>query len=759
MFADLTYLITTFSKRLRKSQDLAASSLDRRGALSSTLVVAALLPSMALAQSQPVLEEVIITSQKKQESLLDAAIDVSVFSGEDLEKFAVTDLSGVAAVTPGLTFQNTGVWAQVYLRGVGTRVSQAGLDTGVAVYVDDRYVGRQSGVMFGMTDVNRIEVLKGPQGVLFGRNSTGGAIRVISNPVSDQLEGDITVGAGDYNYRHARGTINVPITDNFAIRASVQQRKRDGFKENIIEGGYDYDDLDSFMARIRARWDVSENVSIEVAHLFASLKDLANMGAVSADSGIARGIALGGITTTDRFEIASSTLGSELNPDGPKHYMDSSSIRLDASHSAFDVVAYVTDASNDGRRWGDFDGNSFNDVDVVMQEDTSDETSAGIEISSNGAGPFSWIVGFNYFDQEVNYDYDLRLGPIGAGNVSVSQGWATYNLDTYGIFASAEYDLSDTWTISFGGRYTNEEKEIYLRPSTTEYAQNQRLTLGAALLPNTDSEEWSSFDPKVTLTYNFANGGIAYATYSTGFKSGGYNYPTRQGGEPLDPEELDMIELGYKADLTSNLRLTSSIFFYDYKGLQITRAARGTGAVTTENAADSSVKGIDFDLTWAATDNLTMRFGGEFLDAEYDDYETGGRVANTILTGDPNATNYGLVFFNAEGHPLLRSADMSFFIAGNYENGPFSLNLNYSWTDEYFFDFVLNPASDSLRQRATGILNGRATYALDNGLSVSLWGKNMTDEVYLNDSVIGASNQRINYAHPRTWGADISYRF
>ena len=258
MFADLTSFITASSKRLRKSQGRAAGSLERLGAFLFGLAVAALVPSISVAQSQPVLEEVIITSQKKQESLLDAAIDVSVFSGEDLEKYAVTDMSGVALVTPGLTFQNTGVWAQIYLRGVGTRVSQAGLDTGVAVYVDDRYVGRQSGVMFGMTDVNRIEVLKGPQGVLFGRNSTGGAIRVISNPVSDQLEGDITVGAGDYSYRHARGTINVPITDNFAIRASAQQRKRDGFKENIIEGGYDYDDLDEFMARIRARWDVKK---------------------------------------------------------------------------------------------------------------------------------------------------------------------------------------------------------------------------------------------------------------------------------------------------------------------------------------------------------------------------------------------------------------------------------------------------------------------------------------------------------------------
>jgi iron complex outermembrane receptor protein len=493
--------------------------------------------------------------------------------------------------------------------------------------------------------------------------------------------------------------------------------------------------------------------------MFASIKDLANMGAVSADSGIARGIAFGGITTTDRFKIASSTTGPDLNPDGPKHYMDSSSLRLDASFSAFDVAAYVTDASNNERRWGDYDGNSFNDIDVVMTENQSEETSAGIEISSNGTGPLSWIVGMNYFDQEVNYDFDLRIGAIGGGNVPASTGWGTYWLDTYGVFASVDYELSDAWTISVGGRYTKEEKDIYWRPSSTEYAQNERITLAAALLPNEDGEEWSSFDPKVTLTYNFASGGIAYATYSTGFKSGGYNAPTRQGGEALDPEELDMIELGYKADLTSNLRLTSSIFFYDYTGLQVTRAAKGTGTVTTENAADSSVKGIDFDFTWAATDNLTVRFGGEFLDAEYEDYETGGRVANTILTGDPTAVGYGLEFFNAEGHPLLRAADMSFFIAGNYESGPVSVNLNYSWTDEYYFDFVLNPASGSLIQPSHGILNGRLTYAVSDDLSVSLWGKNMTDEIYLNDSVMAATNQRINYAHPRTWGADISYRF
>ena len=304
-----------------------------------------------LAQSAKTLEEVIITAQKKEESLLDSAIDVSVFSGEDLQKYSVSDMSGVALVTPGLTFQNTGVWAQIYLRGVGTRVSQAGLDTGVAVYVDDRYVGRQSGIMFDMADVSRVEVLKGPQGVLFGRNSTGGAIRVISNPVADKLEGNFTVGLGDYDYKHMNGTLNVPVSDNFAFRASIQTREREGFKKNIIPGGYDYDDLDSTLARIRAKWTVSDTTSLEFSHLFASVNDLANMGAVSADSGNARGIVLGGITTTKRDEIASSSTGPDANPEGPKHYMFSTGLRLDTVLNDVNVVAYVNDSRNDERRW------------------------------------------------------------------------------------------------------------------------------------------------------------------------------------------------------------------------------------------------------------------------------------------------------------------------------------------------------------------------------------------------------------------------
>ena len=724
------------------------------------LVSIGVLSSNTLAQSSKTLEEIIITAQKKEESLLDSAIDVSVFSGADLENYAINDVSGVALSTPGLTFQNTGSWAQIYLRGVGSRITQAGLDPGVAVYVDDRYVARGTGVMFGMADVNRIEVLKGPQGVLFGRNSTGGAIRIISNEVSDELEGNITMSLGDYDYKKMAGTLNLPIADNFAIRATFQSQDREAFKKNIVPGGYDYDDLDQTVARIRAKWTISDNTSLEISHLLATQHDMSNAGAVSADSGNSRGLALGGITTTRRDQIASSTTAVELNPDGPKHYMDSTGIRLETLLAGHSVVLYATDSMNDERRFGDYDATSFNDIEVAMQENYSDETGAGLEITSNNDGPLNWIAGINYFDQTVDYDFDLRIGAIGGGNVPASTAWSHYNLETYGIFASVDYEFSDRMTLTVGGRYTKEEKDVLTRCSQFPgLAQNQRICLGAAAKPFFLAEDYTSFDPKVTLTYNLENNGIVYATFATGFKSGGFNQPANRGSVPLRPEEIEMIELGYKTELSDNLRLTSAFFIYDYTDLQVTRAASGGGTVTTENATDSDVMGLDFDLTWLASDNLVVRLGAEFLDTEYTDYPTAARVANTILQDNPDAIGYGYLYFNAEGESLLRAADLSWFMALDYQSGPMSMNVNYSWTDEYELDFVQHPASDSLRQKAHGILNARATFNAGNGMSIAVWGKNIADEVYLNDSVIGGTNQRINYAHPRTWGVDLQYEF
>ena len=734
--------------------------LQKSGAFAITLILSLSfwsLTTQAETEKQGRgIEEVVVTAQKREQSLMDAAIDVTAFSGEQLTEAGIDDVFGIAKAIPGLTIQNTGSNPQLFMRGVGTRISGTGLDSGVAVYVDDRFVTRQSGQVFDIYDVERVEVLKGPQGVLFGRNATGGAIRIITKEVSDELEGELSVGFGSDSFQVAKGVVNVPLTDNFGIRVSAQTRERDAFKKNIVPGAEDFDDLDAQSLRVKARWNISDNAILKFSYDRSKATDLSNSGAVSLDRGNSRGLSLGGITTTDRDKIASS-LGTDPGYGSPKIESDSFQLRLETGLSdSLDLTAFITYLDYSSSKPGDYDATSFRDIEVPYALSESNDIGGGFELSSNSDGPLSWVVGANFFEGDAESDYDLRVGPVGGGNLPVSVGFAEYKNTSYGAFGSFDYDFNDKWTLTLGGRYSYEKKENDLFTSSIG-------VLTFSPVPASDSETWNEFTPKVTLTYDLGNG-IVYGTFASGFKSGGFNHPLRVGAV-IEPETIDMIEVGYKADLTDSLRLTSALFVYSYKDLQVTKAAGDNASVSTENATDSDIRGLDVDLTWAATDNLTFKINAEYLDTEYKDYETAGRAPNTVLTGDPTAIGYGFVFFNAKGEEMLRSPKLAVYAAVQYyssisiggREGNLSLNMNYAWKDDYVFDFEVDPLID-VTQDAHGILNTRATLTVDN-MTFSVWGKNLTDEKYFFDKVVAATNNRGNYGHPRTFGVDFAYRF
>ena len=721
-----------------------------------SLLLATPLSQIYADEARSALEEVVVTAQKKEQSLMDAAIDVTAFSGEQLTVSGIDDVFGISKAIPGLTIQNTGANPQIFMRGVGTRITGTGLDSAVAIYVDDRFVTRQTGQVFDIYDVERVEVLKGPQGVLFGRNSTGGAIRIITAEVSDEMEGELKLGYGSDNFKTAKAFVNVPMSDNFGIRISAQSRQRDAFKENIIPGGADFDDLDAQSLRVKARWDVSDNSTLKFSYDRSKATDLSNSGAISLDQGINRGIANGGITTTERDKIASS-LGTDPLYGSPKIESDAFQLRFESSLSdSLELAAYLNYADFRSAKPGDYDGTSFQDVEVESAFFDASDLGFGIELSSNSDGPLSWVAGANVFEGDAESDFDLRIGPVGGGQLTLSSGHGFYDNTSYGIFGSLDYELNDRWTLTVGGRYTYEDKENSLEASSIA-----ALTLSPT--PASDGESWNEFTPKVTLTYNLDNG-IVYGTFASGFKSGGFNHPLRVGAV-IQPETIDMIELGYKADLTDSVRLTSAFFAYSYKDLQVTKAASDQGTVSTENATDSDIRGLDVDLTWAANENLTLRLNAEYLDTEYEDYETAGYSPNTVLRNDPTAVGYGFVFFNAEGQEMLRSPELSIYASMQYDTsvnlggreGNFSLNMNYAWKDDYQFDFEVDPLVD-VTQDAHGILNLRATVTVDE-VELSVWGRNVTDEIYFNDKVVAAGNNRGNYGHPRTFGVDFTYRF
>jgi iron complex outermembrane receptor protein len=716
------------------------------------------------AQAQ--LEEVIVTAQKRAESLQDVPVTVQAFSNEALTDFGISNTQDLQIVTPGLIINNTGASAQAYLRGVGTRFAFAGLEPSVATYLDDRYLSRAQASVFELADVERVEVLKGPQGILYGRNATGGAIRVVTLDVVDEFEGNLKATAGNYNQVGLSGTVNVPISDTFGMRLSAVMRERDGYADNLDPRGRDeFDDQDYQSYRAKLRWDMSENITARLTVDYNDRDDNSGNDVVDlSPPGLSVGIALGGISGKDVDEVATAMDTTTDSEDW------SASLRFDVALDALDFASITTYWDMEQNANTDADGTSIRLIDDPYALQKVDSFSQEFQFVSNTDGNLNWIAGLYYF-QENNDQFEIVLDLTENPNAGIyaSQGNQAVETTAYAAFGQASYAFTDSWSVTLGGRYSYEEKDVEI----SRFSEPAVVSL--VRWPYEDSNNWSEFTPKASLEYNF-DAGMVYLTYSRGFKSGGFNYAASLQnpitGEPtpvLDPEILDMIELGWKTELLERrLRLNGALYYYDYKDLQVTRALAdpNTGASVnlTQNAADAKIMGLDLDATWMVTNALTVTLGLNILDSEYQDYDAPANVFNASLTGQ-QVPGMSPVVFDADGESLLRASDYSYFVSANYEfsvgDARLPLVVSYSYKDDYNFDFVADPLSDRLRQEGFGLLSARLTYIdPSENWEFALWGKNLTDEDdYFDDIVGNGTGIRGSHGSPRTYGVDVSYSF
>lgn len=709
-----------------------------------------LAPGLSAAN---ILEEVVVTTQKRAESLQDVPIAVAAFSGEDLTNYGAAGTQALEAITPGLVFSNTGVLSSPYLRGVGSRIVFNGLEPTIAIYVDDRYSSRTTAAMFDFADVERVEVLKGPQGILYGRNVTGGAIRIITKDVSDELEGSLTAGVGNFDYWGLSGTVSVPFTDTFGARFTALTKKRDGFVKNLSPlGPKDLDDLDYQALRSKFRWEMTDNTTARLTLDYTYKSDLAGKDQVDlSPPAFSRGISRGGIAGTKKNEVA-----TEIEKDDRRETF-SLQFRVDSEFDRFDFASITTYFNMEHNFTIDADGTSNPTADVVGSDEQASEISQEFQLLSNNDSNWSWIVGANYYVSDVDFENVLLLSP------TFVLGRPRQNVETtaMAVFGQTTWNFNDNWAITLGGRYSYEKKEAKGGPSTL-------MPPAGATLPTYSFEKsWNEFTPKATLEYRWGDNRMVYLTYARGFKSGGYDYAATSTPSALDSEILDMYELGFKADLLDDkLRFNSSLFYYDYQDLQVSRAPPGIGVgLRTENAADARVLGLDVDIIWLAGENLTITAGLNLLDTEYKDWVTAAKVFNAIITGDPTATGMGNVRFDADGASMLRAPDWSAFVSAEYNfqlgtGARVPVVLTYSYKDDYDYDFIVDPLSAGLRQDAYGLLNVRVSYvSASEKWSLALWGNNLADEDYFNDKVGAGSGFRVSYAPPRTYGVDLSYNF
>ncbi|MCK9504612.1 MAG: TonB-dependent receptor [Porticoccaceae bacterium] len=733
--------------------------------------VAAPMAILALAGSvnAAVLEEVIVTAQKRAENLQDVPITLTAFDGEALDKFGITDTRSLEATTPGLiSSKTTSTGQSFWLRGIGSRFAFAGQDPSTAVYMDDRYIGRSNAIFFDFADVERVEVLKGPQGILYGRNATAGAIRVISKDVGEEFERELNTGLGNYGARRVSGTVNVPVSDTFGFRFTMLDKERDGFALNLDpRGRNELDDLNTSAYRTKFRWDITEDVTSKLTVGYRESDDTQGSDIVDRTPpyGINAGVAAGGISSTEPRYVATAGDGSvdveEIDV----------SLRFDV---AFDRVDFASITTYDKFKMyadnGDADGTSARLFDGVDQTIDVDSYSQEFQLISSLDGNWNWLAGAFFYVEDINQfqiNLDLRDGPAGRFG---SQGNTAVKTTASAIYGQATYEFTDAWALTLGGRYTIEEKEAEVNAPGGNY-----LPLGHTF-PFNDEEEWKEFTPKVSLEYSFEQG-MAYLTFSRGFKSGAFDYPaskvnaiTGQAVDTLDPEILDMVELGWKTELLdSSVRFNGAIYYYDYSDLQVTRAATdpNTGSVVNliENAADATVMGAEFDLVWQVNDALRLRMGANYNDSEYENYIAVGNILNSIVTGNPNAAGARSVpGYDADGKKMLRSPSFSGFVSAEYDfyvpGGTLPVMVNYSYKSEYDFDFVVDPDMRNLTQDGYGLVNANIAYIPDGEQwKLSVWGNNLTDEEYFDDLVVNGAGIRGSYADPRTYGFDIQYRF
>jgi iron complex outermembrane receptor protein len=705
----------------------------------------------AAGAPRPELETIIVTAQKRSENQQDVSIAVAAFSDDALAAAGVSNAMQLQTVVPSLVYVATGYAAQPYLRGIGTRQSAVGLEPSIATYIDDRYVPRPFAAMFDVLDLERVEVLKGPQGTLYGRNAAGGAIRAITKDPGREPSVEIAGQAGDYGAARLRVTAGGPLSGALRGQITAAGEVRDGLATNLVPGGRaKADDIDREAYRAKLLWDITDGVAAKLTverweYTDWTGRDFTAVGVPEANRG---GALYGGVTSRDREHFATAIDGDN---DLSETAVD---LRFDVAIGALDFVSATTYTHDDFVQTLDVDASSTALLDLHATE-PSKTWSEELQLLSNAGGDLAWIVGAYYYRQTASNVYvfpdAVSAQPQSALGTDVSNGLQHVDSEAYALFAQATYALAERWTIVLGGRWSREEKDATLA-AVPDAVTN-------APTPYADARSWNEFTPRVSLEYR-AEFGLAYLSYSQGFKSGGYNYPASLN-PVLGPETLDSYEIGLKSDLLEKrLRVNSALFFYDFKDLQVTRG--GAGAfLTTENAADANVRGLEIEADFAVTQDLVLTAAVAWVDSQYSDYTAGVLVPLTVPP-------YGSVplpgGFDARGRSLLRSPKEAAHVGVRYEwtlaeGGRLPLSIDYAYKGDYYFDFSAVPETDWLKQDAYGVLNARIAYAASGDKwEVGLWGTNLTDEDYYEDAVVISVSSRVSYADPRMYGIDFKLR-
>ncbi len=736
-------------------------------------------------------DPITVTARKREESVETTPIAISAFTGETLEERGAANIADVARFVPNLHIGTTAgggsaTTSSIYLRGVGQSDFLITTDPGVGIYIDGVYYARANATIMDLLDLERVEVLRGPQGTLFGKNTIGGAINFISAKPSSEGGGKVELRGGQNNYLEGRFMVDVPMSETLNSRFSALYKTKDGYTDRIVTGEREGDDR-TLAGRAMFEWSPTSDFTADLA------VDYTTRDGTTAETAI-----LQFDPTAPLATIWAALVGGPGNPPvvanvNPRE-STATGVNVDDSETfgigltmEYDLGSVVLKSITSARtleaefgRDGDGTPNAYvHTNNKVVQAQYSQE----LQLSGQGFDDrLDWVAGAYYFNEVAKDTNDVRLaeglfnaleglpaavipltgtsvcpGPFppnvcagGAGNPLNGAFDLDFDIsnktngESIALFGSGTVALTDRMNFSAGLRYTDETKDYFL--------SHWRVNSGTTIIaPTNVSDSWDSFSPKFSLDFQATDETFLYASISHGFKSGGFNgRPTTQGAvDSYDPENVWSYEAGVKTSFADRrVLLSAAAFVYDYQDLQLssTRADNtGNLVLVVENAGAAEVMGVEAELRAMVTDNFTIDATIGLLDAEYGELNPGATIsADLLLPRTPEFTgSFGAeyVFNLSDGYDLT--------LRGDYAHQSSQ---------------ALDPANTTaLIQDDYGLLNARITLTpLNANWEVALYGTNLTDELYLvggGSTLDSFGTVEGNYGLPSEWGIVTKLKF
>ena len=739
------------------------------------------------------IEEIIVTAERRSQSLQDVPVAVTAFSAEAIATLQIEDFNDLSLKIPGFSvnsFSKTRV--NPALRGGSSSLASAGAEQAVGLFIDDVYFGGSGDFELDLFDVERIEVLRGPQGTLFGRNTTGGLINVVTKDPDGEVAGRVQFGTGNYSLNQLGAYVTFPINDNLAGSIALLSTDREGTSFNSVTGN-DVDNINRSAFRGKLVWQLPGDWQAKLA-LSHSTAD---------ETGVARD-AVSAQSTVDLDVLAAQNFVIDSDPRTVQMFADgryTSDQWVGSAHITKDFDGLTFESITTGRKFkADQDPVSLTGVPTrlfALADNRDVETfTQEFRLLSTDSSTLNWQTGVYILHSDetrdlaavTRWDESVAGGAFSAIFGCPDQSFADFenfvvtpacitnqpelfdeneffineNVETlsYSLYAQGTYDVSDQVAITLGGRYTFDEKTLSGR-TLGEYDWFWNPVPGTVV--DNVSEDWGEFTWRAVLDFKPSDTTLVYASASTGFRSGAFDMAQSDPAlidKAVDPETVTSLEIGAKTRFFDNrLQVNVAVFDTTYEDLQFFVNSVGSGgAASTTNAGEATVQGIEIESIWAISEGLTASLAYSNQDGDSSDIPADAEIP--------------------DGTPPQGTVPETIILALDYnratDNGEWYGHVDYLQKDEWSLEFIDNAISQ-FRTEVDGQINANFGYRANNGWSVQVWGKNLTDELvvlYGQDfwfSLYGPSlgtNPALfdasfgpRYTEPRTYGVTVSYEF